>query len=250
MCTARAARAGLARARHREHKRAGTANLRASGHDVAYELALAGGALAAAEAARWILRVINAAGGFTVRPLSTQFAPLSEIFRHNLPVAGQCLLALFGADVSGPPAAQATAFLLLHLAGVALAAAGVARGGVADPPGAGPGRPRAARRHRGQRGRVPRDRSGSLDVSSAREIAPVLPFAAALAARELSPVLARLPRRPNLPVAGAAPPAARTAPPAPGTSPSALGRASAVAARLAGPLLVVIGIGYVGGLGA
>jgi hypothetical protein len=196
VCLARAWRAALARSRR----------------DARYELALAGGALAAAVAASGALRAVTAAGGFTVRPLSTRIAPAGEIFLHNLPVAGQCLLVLFGADITGPPTAQAMFFLLPHLAGVALAAAGAWL---------------AARRIR---------RGGDLvgqvllaaivvnltaflltervvDTSSAREIAPVLPFAAALAARELSPVLARI-----LP-------------------------------RLAGCLLLVIGIGYLGGLG-
>ena len=211
VCLARAWRAALAR----------------SGRDARYELALAGGALAAAVAASWALRAVTAAGGFTVRPLSTRIAPVGEIFLHNLPVAGQCLLVLFGADITGPPTARAAFFLLPHLAGVALAAAGAWL---------------AARRIR--RGG---DLAGQVllaaivvnlaaflltervvDTSSAREIAPVLPFAAALAARELSPVLARvLPRSPAL-VPGAA---------------------TARAPRLAGCLLIVIGIGYLGGLG-
>jgi len=243
VCTGRGARAALtrakhpdpARAKHPDPARAKLPALTRAGHDAAYELAMAGGALAAAVAARWILLAVTAAGGFTVRPLGTQIAPLSEIFRHNLPVAGRCLLVLFGADAAGPSAGQAAAFLLLHLAGAALAAAGVALA--------------AWRLRRGQ------DLAGqvllaaiavnlgaflvtrrALDVASAREIAPVLPFAAALAARELSPVLARLPRR--------------QARPAPGTAPSAPGGGNAVAARLAGPLLVVIGIGYAAGLGA
>jgi hypothetical protein len=239
---ARAGDGQLGRAKHGQLGRAKHGQLGRAKHDAAYELAMAGGALAAAEAARWILRAVTAAGGFTVRPLGTQIAPLSEIFRHNLPVAGQCLLVLFGADAAGPSAGQAAAFLLLHLAGTALAAAGVVMA--------------AWRLRRGQ------DLAGqvllaaiavnlgaflvtqrALDVTSAREIAPVLPFAAALAARELSPVLARLPRP-------MAPPAARTAPPAPGTAPSAPVGGNAVAARLAGRLLVVIGIGYAAGLGA
>jgi hypothetical protein len=182
-----------------------------SRRDAAYELALAGGALAAAGAARWILRAVTSAGGFTVRPLSTRVAPPGEILAHNLPAAGRCLLVLFGASTAGPPAGQPAFFLRLHLAGVALAAAGVAV---------------AAWRIR---------RGGNLvshvllaaiavnlaaflvteravDAASAREIAPVLPFAAALAARELSPALGR----------------ARWSP---------------------GRLLAVVGIGYVAGLG-
>jgi hypothetical protein len=192
--------------------RAGRAALARSGRAARYELALAGGALAAAVAASWALRSIAAAGGFTVRPLSTRIAPLSEIFLHNLPVAGRCLLVLFGADATGPPASQAAFFLLPHLAGVALAAAGAWL---------------AARRIRRSGDLVGQVLLAAIAVSlaaflmtervvgasSAREIAPVLPFAAALAARELSPVLTRI---------------------LPG---------------LAGCLLFVIGTGYLGGLG-
>jgi len=69
-----------------------------------------------------------------------------------------------------------------------------------------------------------------VDASSAREIAPVLPFAAALAARELSPVLTRTRPRSLAPGPGAATVRARLP-------------------HLAGCLLVVIGIGYLGGLG-
>ena len=196
---------------------------------------MAGGALAAAEAARSALRAITAAGGFTVRPLGAQIAPLSEIFRHNLPVAAQCLLVLFGADTTGPPAARPAFSLLPHLAGVALAAAGaglaawrIRRGGdlvshvllaaIAVNLGAFLVTERV------------------VDTSSAREIAPVLPFAAVLAARELSPALAAVRPRPAPAVRGAA-------------APPATGPARAGLPRLAGCLLTVIGIGYVAGLG-
>ncbi|MGH3209715.1 MAG: hypothetical protein ACRDNO_18350 [Trebonia sp.] len=210
---------------------AARAALERSGRDVRYELALAGGALAAAVAASWTLRAITAAGGFTVRPLSTRIAPPSEIFLHNLPVAGQCLLVLFGADTTGPPTARATFFLLLHFAGVALAAAGAWL---------------AARRIRRGGDLVGRVLLAAIavnlgaflltervvDASSAREIAPVLPFAAALAARELSPALAWIRRQPASTVPGAAPRPVHACPP-----------------RLAGCLLIVTGIGYLGGLG-
>ena len=227
VCVARTARAGVSRT-----ARAGVAR---QGRAVRYELALAGGALAAAVAASLALRAVTAAGGFAVRPLSSQIAPLSEVFQHNLPVAGQCLLVLFGADITGPPTFQATFFPLLHLAGVMLAAAGAWR---------------AARRIR---------RGGDLvghvllaaiavnvgaflvtervvDAGSAREIAPVLPFAAALAARELSPALARILPRPAAAVPDAA--AAAASRPARRRLP-----------RLAGRVLIVIGVGYLGGLG-
>jgi hypothetical protein len=219
VCLARAWRAALAR----------------SGRDARYELALAGGALAAAVAASWALRAVTAAGGFTVRPLSTRIAPAGEIFLHNLPVAGQCLLVLFGAGTTGPPTSRATFLLLPHLAGVALAAAGAWL---------------ASRRIRRDGDLVGQVLLAAIvvnltaflltervvDASSAREIAPVLPFAAALAARELSPVLARILPRPPALVPGAA-------------TARAPGPAHARLPRLAGCLLIVTGIGYLGGLG-
>jgi hypothetical protein len=189
-----------------------------SGRKTDYELAMAAGALTAAVAATWILRAITDAGGFTVRPLGTQLAPVSEIFRHNLRVAGQCLLLLCGAYTGGPPTREAAFFLLLHLAGAGLAAAGVAAA--------------AWRLRRGSDltsqvllaaiavnlGAFLVTRR-AVDVTSAREMAPVLPFAAALAARQLSAV-------PVSPVL-----------------------VSPALTRLARPLLIVVGIGYVTGLG-
>ena len=197
VCVVRAVRSAIAR----------------SGREAGYELALAGGALAAAQTATWILRAITGAGGFTVHPLGTRLAPVGEIFWHNLRVAGQCLLLLCGAYTGGPSTREVPFFLLLHLAGVGLTAAGI-----------------AAAAWRLRRGADLTSQvllaavavnlgaflvtQRALDVTSAREIAPVLPFAAALAARQLSPVLV-----------------------------------SPVLARPAGPLLIMIGIGYVTGLG-
>jgi hypothetical protein len=179
VCAVRAARAALGR----------SGGSGGSGGDVAYELSLAGGALAAAGAASWILRAIAGAGGFTVRPLGIQIAPLREIFWHNLRVTAECLLVLFGASTGGPSTREAAFFLVLHLAGVVFAAAGVAV---------------AAWRIRGSGGDLASQvllaavavnlgaflvTERAVDVTSAREIAPVLPFAAALAARQLSPWL-------------------------------------------------------------
>ena len=183
--------------------------------DVRYELALAFCALAAAAAARLALRAIAAAGGFTVRPLSAGLAPFGELVRHNLGVAAQCVLVLFGADTAGPRTAQATFFLLPHLAGVALAAGGVGlaasrlRGRVAAGDLAGQVLLAAIAVNLGAF--LVTDRV--FDAASAREIAPVLPFAAALAARELGPALARACPRP------------------------------------AGCLLILTGLGYAAGLG-
>jgi hypothetical protein len=142
-----------------------------------------------------VLAAIAVAGGFRVRPLAVSLAPAGEIFRHNLPVGGQCLLALFGAYPSGAEAGPWPGFWYLHLAGAALALAGIGAG------------VRAAVRG-GTAGAADRVSEVLLcaivlmvgaflvtqrvaDVSSAREIAPVLPFAAALAGRQLAPVLGR-----------------------------------------------------------
>ncbi len=167
-----------------------------------YQLALAGGALVAAEAAHWVLRAVTAAGGFTVRPVGTALAPLDGALRHNVPMASKCLLLLFGADTGGAADGQWPGFLVLHLAGVVLAVAGV----LVAAAGAASGTRRFVRRLPGRGGRG--DLVSQLllaaiavnlgaflmterviDLASAREIAPVLPFAAALAGRELTPLL-------------------------------------------------------------
>ncbi len=167
-----------------------------------YEIALAGGAIAGFAVAEIAYLVIRAAGGYSERPLSTQLAPLSEIFGHNLPIAAQCLLLLPGADFLGLPAGASTLFIALHLVGVALAAAGIAVG--------------AWRFVRRDADLVNQLLLAGLVVNfvafvvtthvffvaSAREIAPVLPFAAVLAGRELGPYLSASPAGPS-PAAGA-----------------------------------------------
>jgi hypothetical protein len=154
-----------------------------------YEIALAGGAVAGLAVAQIAYRVIRAVGGYTERPLGTQLAPLNEIFLHNLPIAAQCLLLLPGADFLGLSAGASTLFVALHLVGVAAAGAGIA---VA-----------AWRFRRRQADLVSQLLLAGIvvnfvafvatthvfNVASAREIAPVLPFAAVLAGRELGPYL-------------------------------------------------------------
>jgi hypothetical protein len=197
-----------------------------SRRDARHEIATGGGALLAAAVAHWALAAITSAGGFTVQPLATPFASLGEIFGHNFRVGAQCLLLLFGADTGGPPTSEWRGFLFLHLAGVALAAAGVGaatlrlrRGGdlvsqvlltaIATTAGAFLVTQRV------------------FDVSAAREIAPVLPFAAALAGRQLAGKL-------DL------------------SAPDSAARGRVLAAdlvRLVRLVLCVIGVGYVVGLG-
>jgi hypothetical protein len=166
-----------------------------------YEIALAGGAVVAAVVAELVPRIIQAAGGYTVHPVNTQLAPASDIIRH-LPTVGQGLLLLLGADFIGQPKNGTTFFIVLHVVGVALAACGIV---VAAWRFAKLDRVSqvllvaivlnvvtfAASRH-------------VQGLPSAREAAPALPFAAALAGRELARPLTtiRLARRALLPALG------------------------------------------------
>ena len=109
---------------------------------------------------------------------------------HNLPLAAQGLLLLPGADFLGSPASDATAWIaVLHLAGVALAAAGI-----------GLAAWRFARREADLVSQlllagivvnfaVFAVTTYVYDLAAAREIAPVLPYSAALAPRQLGPWL-------------------------------------------------------------
>jgi hypothetical protein len=152
-----------------------------------YEIALAAGAIAGFALAQVAYWAIGKAGGYTERPLGTQLAPLHEIFAHNLPIAAQCLLLLPGADILGLPAGAGTLFVALHLVGVAAAAAAIGLG--------------ALRFRRREADVVDQLLVAGIVVNfvgfvvtthvffvaSAREIAPVLPFAAVLAGRQLGP---------------------------------------------------------------
>jgi hypothetical protein len=144
---------------------------------------LGAGALLSTGLAGLFLRLVHAAGGFTVRPLASPLASLGEILGHNLPVTGQCLLLLTGADVFATTGGSATVFAALHLAGTATAAAGI---GLAawrfrrlDPVG----QVLLAAIAVNVVAFAVTDRVYA--VSSAREIAPVLPYAAVLAGRLL-----------------------------------------------------------------
>jgi hypothetical protein len=150
-----------------------------------YEIGLAAAAIAGFALAQVAYWAIGVAGGYTERPLGTQFAPLPEIFAHNLPIAAQCLLLLPGADILGLPAGAGTLFVALHLVGVAAAAAAIGLG---------------AWRFRCRDADFVNQllvagivvnfvgfvvTTHVFFVASAREISPVLPFAAVLAGREL-----------------------------------------------------------------
>jgi hypothetical protein len=168
-----------------------------------YDIALAGGALVASAAAQEAVRLIHAAGGYTVLSVSTRVAPVSEIIGHNLWVTAQGLLLLPGADFLGLRMGATTFFVMLHVVGLALAVCGVA----------------AAAWRFFRDDRVSQVLLVAIVVNvatfvvsthvtgvpSAREIAPVLPFAAALAGRQLARplVTGRIARRALLPLLGA-----------------------------------------------
>jgi hypothetical protein len=154
-----------------------------------YDLALGAAALLGAAAAVVALHVIHAHGGFYMPAPTTHLAHVGLLV-HNLGIAGQGLLLLGGADFLGLRLTAGTAFTMLHVAGVVLAAWGTCL---------------AAWRFLRDRDRVAQllvagvainlavyvlsTRAGV--VSQTREIAPVLPFSAALAGRLLGgPVLA------------------------------------------------------------
>ena len=148
-----------------------------------YDMALGAAALLGAAAAILALHVIHAAGGFYMPAPTTHFAH-GRLLVHNLGIAGQGLLLLGGADFLGLRLTASTVFTMLHVVGVVLAAWGTCL---------------AAWRFLRDRDRVAQllvagvvinlavyvltTRAGV--VSQTREIAPVLPFSAALAGRLL-----------------------------------------------------------------
>ena len=170
-----------------------------------YEISLGGGAVLAAGLAVGIQRLITAAGGYHVHPVGTQLAPVGTIISRNLAVAGNSLLLLPGADFLGLPMNTTTFFVTLHLVGVVLGGCAVLA---------------ATWRLRTADDLVSQLLLAGIAVTvvafvvsahavslpSAREMAPVLPFAAALAGRQLGPafVASRLARRALLPLLGIA----------------------------------------------
>jgi hypothetical protein len=155
-----------------------------------FEIALGAGALAGAAAGMFALRVIEA-HGFRAWPATTALSPLGTILGHNLGLTGDGLLLLGGADFLVWPVGVAAAFIMLHIAGVALGACGIALAAW----------------------RFPRERdlvaqllltgivinlaaylvgTHASGLANTREISAVLPFGAALAGRLLGPPLAAL----------------------------------------------------------
>jgi hypothetical protein len=152
-----------------------------------YELALLAAAVLAIPTELVATAAIRALGGWQVHRLSTALAAAGQL-AGNARLAGEGLLELFGANVFGAEStgsAPAVAFAIVHLAGVALAAAGVIGATMA-----------AARRRldlidavllTGLALNLAAYVAGvqAVNIASTREIAPVLPFAAALAGRLL-----------------------------------------------------------------
>jgi hypothetical protein len=165
-----------------------------------YDLAFVVGPLIAAALADLALHLIHAAGGFYSPSPVFQFASFGAIIHRHLRLVGEGLLLLGGADFLGLHHGVSTALIALHLAGVLLAAIALIL---------------AARyffRAAPARTGHPNDKDQDLVVQvllagivinvlayvlsthaaslpATREIAPVLPFSAALAGRMLGPRL-------------------------------------------------------------
>jgi len=153
-----------------------------------YDLALGAAALLGAAAGLLALHVIHAAGGFSMPAPTTSLAHGTVLVR-NLGIAAQGLLLLGGADFLGLRLTASTVFIMLHLVGVVLAAWGTLL---------------AAWRFLRDRDRVAQLLVAGVAinlavyvlstranvVSQTREIAPLLPFGAALAGRLLGAALA------------------------------------------------------------
>ena len=89
--------------------------------DCWYELSLGAAAVLSVPAAWLGVKLIAAAGGWTVTAPRSGFAAASVLGR-NAALTGTGLLQLFGADFPGQPTATQTVFAVIHLAGLALAA--------------------------------------------------------------------------------------------------------------------------------
>jgi hypothetical protein len=164
-----------------------------------YDLGLAAAAAASVELARLAVRAINAAGGYTMHALKVQQSIPASAWGHQLTITAQNVLILFGADFFDQPTWTRTLIALVHLAGVALALAGLLAG--------------IGCLFRGADRVTQILTAGTLTVlaasafrthlvllGSAHEIAVVLPLGAVLAGRTVGPWLASR-RRPRITLA-------------------------------------------------
>ena len=92
-----------------------------------YDLSLAAGAAVSAAAARLILRLIQHAGGFTVRPAAVSFLPANSLATRLYGDVAQ-VLDVFGGKFFGTPTGAAMLVLVPGLVGFLLAAWAVATG--------------------------------------------------------------------------------------------------------------------------
>jgi len=161
-----------------------------------YDAALAAAAAVSVELTRLAIAAIKAAGGYRMQALKGGIGTLFPFtsWRAQLSATGQNLLILFGANVSGQHGIL-LAIAYLHLAGIALAIAGMVAGIAclarrADRVTQILAVATLAALAAGMLATV------MLPVSGAHEIAVVLPLSAALAGRTIGPWLVRrrLPR--------------------------------------------------------
>ena len=151
-----------------------------------YELSLAGAAITAAGISWLLQRAIHAAGGYTLHQIPFSLVTPAKLGVHAA-TTGDSLLALFGANFGGLHSGAAVAFAVLHLACLALVALALGR----------------TLRRFPSCGLIDQVLAVAIVVNLAtylfsnfssgvlngREIALVLPFGAALAARSLAPEL-------------------------------------------------------------
>ena len=150
-----------------------------------YDLALLAAAVTAAAAADVASKILRASGGYFLHPPPVQFLTDVQLIPRSLSVTGEGLLVLGGADFLGHQLSLGTVVLLLHLGGVILAGLGTWV---------------AAKRFFRDRNLVDQllvvaiaanlaayiVSTRAYGIAGTREIAPVLPFAAALAGRLLA----------------------------------------------------------------
>jgi hypothetical protein len=94
--------------------------------DMWFEGSLIGAGITAVGITLLAGRIITHLNGFALLPLGTHLAKVPGLVMH-FRLTGRGLLDLFGADVSHAPLGVQTAFALVHLAGLALAAWALAR---------------------------------------------------------------------------------------------------------------------------